>query len=254
MKIHTDLPAATIAAQVRAREPWFYRFEFPDGTATTGINEYVEAIHADRARVIFPHLDRVYGHRWAELNCLDIASHEGWFSLQLAQRKVASVLGVDIRPERVEKAAWLANISGMANARFETSDLFTLDPAQLGTFDVVLFIGIFYHLENPMGALRVARSLTREVCVMEGQVARGPMLEADWSGPGTARTGPGCILLPGETEHAHEPAGIVIIPTLAALQHMIFRAGFREAHLVLPPPGLNDQYQTKDRVIVFAYV
>jgi len=61
------------------------------------------------------------------------------------------------------------------------------------------------------------------------------------------------VVLPGEQIHAHEPAGIVFIPTLPALQQMLFAAGFREVHLVLPPPGLNEQYLSQNRVMFFAY-
>lgn len=254
MQLHTDLPSDVIRDRLRAYEPWFYRFDFPNGVATVGVNDYVETIHAQRVSTIFRHLERIFGHRWPELRCLDIASHEGWFSLQLAQRGVASVLGVDIRPERIEKATWLAEVGGLANARFAEHDLFALNPADIGTFDIVFCVGIFYHLENPMGALRIARRLTKNVCVLEGQVARGQTLAADWSGAGTAREGPGCIVLPGETTHAHEPEGVVVIPTLPALQMMLFRAGFAEVHLVLPAPDLAEQYQTQDRVMLFAYV
>jgi len=254
MKLSTDLSAHDLRAKLLAYEPWFYRFEFPGGIATIGVNEYVEEIHANRAEAIFPHLERLFGNRWQEVRCLDIACHEGWVSLQLAQYGVQSVLGMDIRPERVEKATWLAETGHLPNARFTQGDLFALDAAHLGTFDIVLCIGVFYHLENPMGALRIARKMTRQVCVLEGQVAQGPGLMAGWNDTITARVGPGAVILPGEQVHAHEPTGIVIIPTLPALQQMLFAAGFREVHLVLPPPGLNAQFQTQDRVMLFAYV
>jgi len=44
----------------------------------------MEEIYEDRARAIFPHLERLFEDRWPTLRCLDTASHEGWFSLQLA--------------------------------------------------------------------------------------------------------------------------------------------------------------------------
>jgi tRNA (mo5U34)-methyltransferase len=253
MLLHTDEPIETVERRISDFAPWFYRFEFSNGAATTDVSEYVLKIHTDRAAMIFPHLDRLFDDRWGETRCLDIACHEGWFSLQLAQRGAESVRGMDVRSERIAKARWLAEVGGIRNVAFETGDLFALDPAALGTFDIVFFIGIFYHLENPMQALRDARRMTRGVCVLEGQVARGPNLAADWSGAGTAREGPGCVVLPGESEHAHEPAGIVLIPSLAALHLMLRAAGFSRVHLVLPSADMHEQYQTQNRVVLFAY-
>jgi tRNA (mo5U34)-methyltransferase len=46
-------------------------------------------------------------------------------------------------------------------------DFMTMDLEPLGTFDVVLFLGVLYHMEDPMAALRRVASLTREVAIIE---------------------------------------------------------------------------------------
>jgi tRNA (mo5U34)-methyltransferase len=46
-------------------------------------------------------------------------------------------------------------------------DFMRLDPATLGTFDVVLFLGVLYHLREPLAALERVRALTDEVAVIE---------------------------------------------------------------------------------------
>lgn len=61
-------------------------------------------------------------------------------------------------------------------------------------------------------------------------------------------------VLPGEPVHAHQPAGVVLVPTLEALYLMLLHAGFREVHLVLPARGAYEAFQTYDRVMLFAYV
>jgi hypothetical protein len=50
------------------------------------------------------------------------------------------------------------------------ADVFNLHRERMGTFDVVLCLGLIYHLENPIGALRIARALTAAVCVVESQL------------------------------------------------------------------------------------
>jgi tRNA (mo5U34)-methyltransferase len=41
------------------------------------------------------------------------------------------------------------------------------DASALGTFDVVLFLGVLYHLENPLQAVRRVFELTGELAVIE---------------------------------------------------------------------------------------
>ena len=51
------------------------------------------------------------------------------------------------------------------DSRVETvvADFMTADVSALGTFDVVLFLGVLYHLENPLQAVRRVFELTREL-------------------------------------------------------------------------------------------
>lgn len=46
-------------------------------------------------------------------------------------------------------------------------DFRTVDAARLGTFDVVLFLGVLYHLTDPLDALRTLHALTGEVAIVE---------------------------------------------------------------------------------------
>jgi tRNA (mo5U34)-methyltransferase len=49
-----------------------------------------------------------------------------------------------------------------------------LDLGELGTFDIVLFLGVFYHLIDPIAGLREVSRCTREVLVLESHVERFP--------------------------------------------------------------------------------
>jgi tRNA (mo5U34)-methyltransferase len=253
LMLPTTRPRDILEEGLRARAPWFYPLRFANGATTESITADIAQIHTTCTDAIFSHLDRLFGHRWETVRALDIACHEGWFSFQTAARGAASVLGYDIRPEHIAKAQWLREVTGLTNTHFEVRDLFALDPSALGTFELVFFVGIFYHLENPMAALRIARSLTQGVCVLEGQVARQQEIATGWGPVGMERHGPGMVVLPGEPVHAHQPAGVVLVPTLEALRLMLLHAGFREVHLLLPAPHAYVAFQTYDRVMLFAY-
>jgi tRNA (mo5U34)-methyltransferase len=47
------------------------------------------------------------------------------------------------------------------------ADFMTVDPAQVGRFDVVLFLGVLYHVREPLSALERVWRLTSEVAVIE---------------------------------------------------------------------------------------
>jgi tRNA (mo5U34)-methyltransferase len=53
-------------------------------------------------------------------------------------------------------------------------DFMTMDLAALGTFDVVLFLGVLYHLKHPLLGLERLRSVTGELAVIETEAVGGP--------------------------------------------------------------------------------
>jgi tRNA (mo5U34)-methyltransferase len=93
-------------------------------------------------------------------------------------------------------------------------NLHELTAAELGTFDIVLFLGMLYHLPDPLGALRVVRNLTRHRMYLEtlvidfgGATNEIPLMRffagASWAGDPTNYWGPNvrCVEeMLGETE------------------------------------------------------
>ena len=255
MKIRTSLKPEFVAKKLKELGPWFYPFEFDNVRVESFRNPNALKIHESRDRCIFPFLDRYFQRRWQELTCLDIACHEGWFSFQVATRGARSVVGVDVRQERILQANFIREAGSFENTRFECRDFFSLDEARDGSFDLVFFLGIFYHLEDLVRGFRHVRKLTREVCVMEGQVIRhqGQIVTA-WGNKEDLRSGPACTVLDADPNHCGPGAALAVVPSLEALQMIIRAAGFSRAHLVLPTPELEEQYVSFDRVILFAFV
>lgn len=256
MRIQTSLSAEYLRARSKELGPWFYQFEFDNAVQTAPVfDEGVLRIHESRAQSIFPFLDRYFGGRWQEISCLDVACHEGWFALQVAQRGARLVRGIDIRPERIERANFVREAGKFANTTFEVHDLFALDPARNGIFDLTLFLGIFYHLEDPVRGFRAVRALTRELCVVEGQVARyNGNITTAWGNKDELRSGPPCVVVDADPQHARVGDAISLVPSLEALQKIVRAAGFRRTELISPTPSLHEQYVSFDRVILFAFV
>jgi len=255
MKIHTSLPAQYLQAKLDALGPWFYRFEFDDRVHTGSFaDENALGIHESRVECIFPFLDRHFAGRWHDVSCLDVACHEGWFTFQVAQRGARLAKGIDIRPDRIERANFIKEAGAFTNVRFEVRDLFMLNPLQDGVYDLTLFLGIFYHLEDPVRGFRAVRALTRDVCIIEGQVARfRENITTAWGNKQEIRSGPACVVIDADPQHSPTSGGISLVPSLDALIRMIRAAGFQRVELVKPSPSLHEQYINFDRVIVFAF-
>ncbi len=93
---------------------------------------------------------------------LDIGCNAGFYSLEMKRRGAARVLGVDFDEAYLAQARFAAEITG---ADIEFRKLSVYEVGSLGEkFDIVLFLGVFYHLRHPLLALdliheHVARDL-----------------------------------------------------------------------------------------------
>jgi tRNA (mo5U34)-methyltransferase len=93
---------------------------------------------------------------------LDIGCNAGFYSIEMKRRGAARVLGIDSDPAYLSQAAFAAEVKQID---VEFRQLSVYDLGLIGErFDVVLFMGVFYHLRHPLLALdliheHVARDL-----------------------------------------------------------------------------------------------
>lgn len=82
---------------------------------------------------------------------LDIGCNAGFYSMQMKRRGAARVVGVDFDEEYLAQARFAAEVSGF---EIEFRKLSVYDVGQLNEkFDIVLFMGVLYHLRHPLLAL-----------------------------------------------------------------------------------------------------
>ncbi|MGF1470649.1 MAG: class I SAM-dependent methyltransferase [Rubrobacteraceae bacterium] len=79
---------------------------------------------------------------------LEPGSLEGAMTVELAKR-AGEVVGLEGRPENVERARFLKSLLGADNAAFHVTDLEEDDLSSYGTFDAVFCCGLLYHLSHP---------------------------------------------------------------------------------------------------------
>lgn len=253
--IPSTYPRHHIEATLSKYEGWFYEFTFSGGVSTKVPDQLATIIHRTRAELIFPFLDEMFQGRWHESRCLDVACHQGWFATQIALRGAREVLGIDVRSAHIEMASVIRDLGNINNIAFEKRNLDELRPEEVGEYELTLFLGILYHLDNPLDALRIARSVTKHICVIESQVARpGPDLECLWGSDVTLRKGPSIAVVRSDEAHVEGNRPVVLVPTLSALYQMLYAVGFERLYLAVPPRTMYEQYLNFDRVVVFAQV
>jgi tRNA (mo5U34)-methyltransferase len=84
------------------------------------------------------------------------------------------VVGVDVRANNLQRAAVMRDHFDMPPETLELrqADVFEIEAAEFGTHDVVLPLGLIYHVENRMGVMRLARACTKSLCVIESQLTQ----------------------------------------------------------------------------------
>jgi len=104
------------------------------------------------------------------------------------------------------------------------ADFMTTDLDALGTFDVVLYLGVLYHMKEPLTALERVRRVTREVAVIETEAID----IAGHEGDELVRFVAG--------NQVNRDFGNWFVPSLAALRSLCRAAGFSRVETVVGPP------------------
>jgi len=91
------------------------------------------------------------------LRVLDIGCSDGYYSFECERRGAREVLAIDDMSSLMnpgKNGFSIAQRILASQAAFREMSVFDLDPAEVGEFDVVLFLNVLYHLPDPFLGLR----------------------------------------------------------------------------------------------------
>ncbi|MFP5578415.1 MAG: class I SAM-dependent methyltransferase [Acidimicrobiia bacterium] len=172
--LRTDLDAPTdeIRDRIEAHPFWYHTIDVAPGVTTPGWFDLRHSLDL----VPFPD---VRGKR-----CLDIGTYDGFYAFEMERRGAAEVVAVDVEdheswdwpadartggpfaertpgmsgPPKGAGFRLLADVVGSA-VDWRVCSIYDLDPAVLGTFDVVVCGTLLLHLQDPVRALEAVRSV-----------------------------------------------------------------------------------------------
>ena len=237
---------------IRENPEWFHSIELAPGVFTPG-RQSAEAAAQLLRDLRLPDL--------RGKSVLDIGAHDGYFSFAAERLGASRVTALDHYVWSTDMAGYMrdwraahetgASIppphesrhwrpSEMPGRRpFDAArailgskvepvvgDFMTMDLAPLGRFDVVLFMGVLYHLEDPLRAMRRLAAVTAPggLAVIETEAVEVP-------GLGNAAF---CEFFPGQ-ELGNDPSNWWA-PNALALVGMCRAAGFQQVTLLIDPP------------------
>lgn len=171
--LDTTVDPNSLRDEIRSLAPWHYDIELAPGVRTgerlppgSWPAELGTPAVFDPSRTINAIVDSVYGGDLEGRTILDCACNAGGYLFAATQRGAGHCFGFDVREHWINQARFLQRHLPGGNIDFEVRDLLTLRERGLPQFDITLFMGIFYHLPDPMTGLRIAADHTRELLVL----------------------------------------------------------------------------------------
>ena len=144
-----ELSRDELARRIADLGPWFHNMEL--GGVWTAPDHFLGNYPAVKWRHIATALPAdLTGKR-----VLDIGCNAGFYAIEMKRRGAAHVLGIDEDPFYLAQARFAAEALGLA---IEFRRMSVYDVGALGErFDLVLFMGVLYHLRHPLLALDLIR-------------------------------------------------------------------------------------------------
>lgn len=134
-----------IRARVTELGPWFHNIEL--GGVSTAPDHFL----GDYPRVKWQRFSHVLPSDLTGCSVLDIGCNAGFHAMEMKRRGAGRVLGIDHDPDYLAQARFAAEMEGLD---IEFHQLSVYDVGSIGErFDLVLFIGVLYHLRHPLLAL-----------------------------------------------------------------------------------------------------
>lgn len=150
-----------LAAEIAALGPWFHNLHLPDGEQTAPDHPL-----GDFPRCKWQQLAPSIPQDLRGARVLDVGCNAGFYAFELARRG-ADVLAIDADPHYLRQAGW-------ARRLLPEGQRVTLEEGQVYAlarrdehFDLVLFLGVLYHLRYPLLALDVVARLARDRLVFQ---------------------------------------------------------------------------------------
>ncbi len=107
---------------------------------------------------------------------LDVGCNAGFYSIEMKRRGARRVLGIDTDEAYLEQARFAASVCGL-DIELRNVSVYEVERIQ-ERFDIVLFMGVLYHLRHPLLALDLLREhVVRKTLVFQAMLRGSDRVE-----------------------------------------------------------------------------
>ena len=142
---------------------WWHRIDLGQGIITPGVDDSPAKLRGLQMPASLQ-----------GLSVLDIGAWDGFFSFEAERRGAARVVAADLYSweyPRFNRAGFqLAKKVLQSNVEEIDLDVMEMNTSNPGVFDVVLFMGVLYHMRHPLLALERVFEITRQLLILETHV------------------------------------------------------------------------------------
>jgi tRNA (mo5U34)-methyltransferase len=143
------VPRSDLRGKIDALGPWFHNIDLEG--VWTAPDHFLGDYPGAKFRRFEAKLPDVAGK-----SVLDIGCNAGFYSIEMKRRGAERVLGIDSDERYLEQARLASEVLGFNDIEFAKLDVY--DVGALGErFDLVIFMGVLYHLRHPLLVLDLIR-------------------------------------------------------------------------------------------------
>jgi tRNA (mo5U34)-methyltransferase len=159
-----------LRAKIASFPRWHYEFDL-DGLVTPIFDKRHVTRHEQRSRYFFDALVDVCGGSLKGLRVLDLGCNAGWWSLKAIDAGCDFVAGIDGRQMHIDQANLVFEQKHVDAGRYEfiVGNVLS-DPWPAGDFDVVLCLGLLYHISKPVELMERIAATKADLVVIDTQI------------------------------------------------------------------------------------
>ena len=169
-----------IKQKIASFPQWHYQFDLRGNLTPIFKKNHVKR-HTQRKKLFFDPLVGLFGGSLEGKRVLDLGCNAGFWALSAAQAGCDYVLGIDGRQMHVDQANFVFEAKEVERERFDffSGDLFETNLRRFGPFDVVLCLGLMYHVSKHVELMEKISEVNTDVLVIDTtlSVANGSFLE-----------------------------------------------------------------------------
>lgn len=132
--------------------------------------------HAQRKGYFWDPLLESLGGTLEGRRVLDLGCNAGYWSLLALRSGCEYLVGIDGRRMHIDQARLVLEVNRIDTASYRLigADLFEVDFARLGSFDLVLCLGLLYHVGKPLALLEAIDPISRDLLVIDTSLSGLP--------------------------------------------------------------------------------